>query len=224
MPLHVWYGANMAERREWVTEHVSDYQAGGCWFSTRAKVVVEYTPDELGALKPTAVLQYGPLTSEALRQLSIRELESPGPGVIFDPGPPPSVEDLAHAWGEGKKVRLPMGVEARYGSEAEEEDAFQRLNMLMRNSDLSQVVDHIQSSRSETAHLTRAWLTRRDGDPAENFYRRVAVTYRALIPQTTKPVTLMSRIAGVPQPTMASYIHRARGRGLIPTPEESSDE
>ncbi len=115
-----------------------------------------------------------------------------------------------------------MGVEARYRSEAEEEDAFQRLNMLVRSLDLSQLVHHIQSSTTETAHLTRAWLTRRDGDPAENFYRRVAATYLALMPQTAKPVTLMSRIAGVPQPTMASYIHRARGRGLIPTPKESS--
>lgn len=214
----------MAEQGECLTGHVSDYQAGGCWFSTSSKVVVEYTPDELGALKPTAVLQYGPLTSGTLRQLSIRELESPGPGILFDPGPPPSVEDLAHAWGEGKMVRLSMGVEARYGSEAEEEEAIQRLNMLVRSLDLSQVVDHIQRSRTETAHLTRAWLTRRDGDPAESFYRRIAVTYMALLPRTTKPVTLMSRIAQVPQPTMASYIHRARGRGLIPTPEEFSDE
>ena len=37
---------------------------------------MEYTPDELGTLMPTAVLQYGPLTSDTLRRLSIRELES----------------------------------------------------------------------------------------------------------------------------------------------------
>lgn len=214
----------MAERIGWVTEHVFDYQTRGCWFSTRKNVVVEYRPDELGQLRATAVLQYGPLTSETLRRLSMRELENPGPGIMFEPGPPPSAEDLARAWSMGQVGRLRLLVEARYRSKGEEEDALRRLNMLVHDLDPDQVVDRIHGGGTEAAHLTRAWLTRRDGDPAEDFYRRIAVTYMALMPLTTKPVTLMSRIAGVPQSTMASHIHRARGRGLIPAPGESSDE
>lgn len=59
-------------------------------------------------------------------------------------------------------------------------------------------------------------LARREGEPPDDFSKRVARQYRRFAAASSKPTKDLAEHAGVPLPTMRSWIREARLRGYLP--------
>lgn len=64
------------------------------------------------------------------------------------------------------------------------------------------------------AELAAGELTRKDSP--DDFYRRVAIAYRALATDTGRPTTAIAELQGVPRSTAARWVRQARLRGYLP--------
>ena len=182
------------ESVEGLNEHADYHQEVG-WIGHHEGLAAAYSMDRNGIIRLDAVIQYAPVTLKVLHSISVRRLENPkdyedsAHWPTFPPGPPPTHDELITAW---KTVR------------DEEPDVTE--SIFDGHTPIPQC-GPVKDS---------AWLAKKPGEPAEDFYRRIAAAYTEYGRSTSRPVKHLAFLAGVGSSTAHSWVYKARIRGFLP--------
>lgn len=175
-----------------MSERSTDYPQR-IWRPLAADIAAAYEVDPLGDLVLVGLVLFDP-TAAKMRSVKLRELERVSPESIglhvIRQYEPPTPEQVAQMWTEldlhNRVLVAPM--EAGYRQWIEDGIA---------------------------ATATAEELTRREGEPVEDFYRRVAKAHAFLSLASKRPTADLARRAGVPVGTATAWVSRARSRGLF---------
>lgn len=181
-----------------VTDRITDYP-DRFWRAIAVDIAAGYERNALGEWLLIGLVVYGPST-EKLRGIRLRGLDRIGADELADSSvipqvEPPTPDQVQQAWGTVPKP-------ATFSTRSSPAIASGGVGSFVVTPDVAPAI-------------TREELSRRDGESADEFYRRIARAHRALSKVTTRPTKELARIARVPPGTGAAWVSRARARGMF---------
>jgi hypothetical protein len=214
-----------------VSERTIGYPAR-VWRVLGPDTVVGYDLDALGEYRMSALLVFAP-TSEKIRTIGLRELERM-PAMLaagsIQQDNPPTPEQVGQWWEKQRQAGETLTPEtARSIAEQAERTARTLKRATWADAPdsydppppaflVAMIADELEARklREELAQATEPeQLARRAGESPDEFYERIARAYRVLEQLTDRPTTELARRAGVSKGTAASWLTRARQRGVL---------
>lgn len=161
------------------------------WVAVSSYVAAGYERTTLGEYRLFGLVTYGPTTAK-LRAVKLRGIDTYRKGgnrygVVIEGQDPPGPEAVRDSWAQITAMDVALARNAGRGFEiGEYADALDELDV----------------------------EERRDDEGAEAFYSRIARAHLALAEVSDKPTAKLADLARVPVGTAASWVSRARAKGL----------